>query len=263
MSKLSSFFSSTIGKKITVALTGLFICSFLVVHLSGNFQLFKSDGGFAFNSYAAFMTTNPLIKTISYILYASILYHAFKGLYLAYRNRQARPVKYAVAKGSANSMWASRNMGILGTIVLVFIVVHMSNFWWEYHNGDLPYTEYTLDLKSGEILETKDVTGEYSQQSVKQAVLTDVENGREIHVYRDLYKIVASAFQQPLLVLLYVISMGALGFHLAHGFKSAFQTLGINHPQYNGLIRWVGMFIFGVVIPLGFASMPIYFFLFH
>lgn len=263
MSKFFSFFSSTIGKKITVALTGLFLCAFIVVHLFGNFQLFYDDAGFAFNQYTVFMTTNPVIKTISYILYFSILYHAFKGLYLANKNRRARPVKYAVVHGAANSTWSSRNMGILGTVLLIFIVVHMGNFWWGYHNGDLPYTQYTVDLKKREVTDVQDVSGQYDQETVKSALVTDVENQREIHVYRDLYKVVEFSFGQAWYVLLYVISMGALGFHLVHGFKSAFQTLGINYPRYNGLIRWVGVFIFGIIIPLGFASMPIYFFLFH
>src|SRR5438477_12369983 len=122
-------FNSSLGQKLIMALTGLFLCLFLVVHVSGNLQLFKNDSGLAFNQYSVFMTTNPLIKAISYILYATILYHAYKGLVLAWKNQKARPVKYAAFDGKANSPWASRNMGILGTIILVFIIIHMNDFW--------------------------------------------------------------------------------------------------------------------------------------
>lgn len=261
MSRISEFFSSSIGKKITVALTGLFLALFLIVHLWGNFQLFKSDEGFAINKYTVFMTTNPFIKVISYILYLSILWHAFKGLHLVWLNKRARPVRYAVVNGKANSIWASRNMGLLGTIVLVFIAVHLSNFWAEYHWGELPYTKYVVDVGSGEIISTEDVTGQGYDQ--KGFVLTDVENQQEIHVYKDMYKVVEAGFRQPLIVLLYVVSMVALGFHLRHGFQSGFQTLGLNHPKYNGAIRWVGMVFFSVLIPLGFAAIPVYFYFFH
>lgn len=261
MSRFSAFFSSSIGKKITVALTGLFLCLFLIVHLWGNLQFFKSDEGFAINKYTVFMTSNPFIKVISYILYVSILWHAFKGLHLVWKNRQARRVRYAVVNGSANSRWASRNMGILGTVILVFLAVHLTNFWGEYHFGELPYTKYVVDTRTGEIISHEDVTGQGYEE--KGLVLTDAESQQEIHVYKDMYRVVEAGFQQPLIVLLYLIAMVALGFHLTHGFRSSFQTLGMNHPKYNGAVRWVGMFIFGVLIPAGFASMPIYFFFFH
>jgi succinate dehydrogenase / fumarate reductase cytochrome b subunit len=92
-------FQSSIGQKVIMGLTGIFLCTFLVVHVSGNFQLFKADQGLAFNEYTVFMTTNPLIKVVSYLLYASIIFHAIKGLHLAYKNTQGRPVKYAVTNG--------------------------------------------------------------------------------------------------------------------------------------------------------------------
>ena len=106
MSWVTQTLSSSIGKKLVMALTGLFLCSFLIVHMSGNLQLFKHDDGLAFNVYAVFMTTNPLIKTVSYGLYAFILLHAFEGLYLAKQNRQARGnQRYVVSNGKANSSW--------------------------------------------------------------------------------------------------------------------------------------------------------------
>lgn len=111
MSWVTQTLSSSIGKKLVMALTGLFLCSFLIVHMSGNLQLFKQDNGLAFNVYAVFMTTNPFIKTISYGLYALILLHAIEGLYVTYQNRQARgEQRYVVNGGSANSSWFSRNI---------------------------------------------------------------------------------------------------------------------------------------------------------
>jgi succinate dehydrogenase / fumarate reductase cytochrome b subunit len=237
-----------------MALTGLFLCSFLVVHLIGNMQLFKSDGGFAFNTYAVFMTGNPLIKTISYGLYAIILFHAVWGLYLAASNRNARPVPYAVVDGSANSSWTSRWMGVLGTLILVFIVMHMSDFWAEYKFGELPYTRYERDLVSGDLVwnPAEPIAGKmesFTNESVEYTVV------------KDLYAEVAEAFKEWWIVLLYILAMAALSFHLVHGFSSAFQSLGINHSKYNGLIKFVGIWIFGILIPFLFAAMPVYFFI--
>ena len=152
MSWLTKTLSSSIGKKVLMSLTGLFLCTFLLVHLIGNLQLFKNDGGYAFNKYAVFMTTFPLIKIVSYVNYALILFHAFWGLYLEYQNRKARPVAYAVVRNQ--SSFSSRNMAILGTILLVYIVVHMGDFWYKFHNEPLPYVQYTENVTSGEIVAT-------------------------------------------------------------------------------------------------------------
>lgn len=249
--------SSSIGKKITMSLTGLFLCSFLAVHLIGNLQLLKSDGGLAFNTYAVFMTTFPLVKFISYGLYASIVYHAAMGLYLASKNSAARKSKYAVAAGNATSFWASRWMGVLGTIILVFITVHMSDFWAEYHWGHIPYVQYEVDLNSG--LTTSVDTGIAPIEAKMQESYPQPTT--KLVIVKDLFREVNGAFKHPLLVLLYVFSMFALAFHLIHGFKSAFQTLGVNHNKYNGLIRFLGIWVFGIIIPALFALIPIYIFI--
>jgi succinate dehydrogenase / fumarate reductase cytochrome b subunit len=185
--------------------------------------LFKNDGGEAFNLYAQFMTTNPLIKTASYILYAGILLHVFYSLYLSIKNKQARPVGYNMAKPSYNSSWKSRNMGILGTIVLIFLVIHMRSFWYEMHYGDMPTVSY-----GGVMVE-------------------------------DLYTVVKAAFSQWWYALIYVLAMIGLAFHLSHGFWSAFQTLGLNHKKYTPFIKSLSL-IFAIAVPALFASMPIYFF---
>jgi succinate dehydrogenase / fumarate reductase cytochrome b subunit len=264
MSWITKMFNSSIGQKLLVALTGLFLCTFLVVHASGNLQLFKNDGGMAFNLYTVFMTTNPLIKTVSYILYFSILFHAFKGLALTYKNRTARPVRYAMVDGKANSHWTSRNMGVLGTILLVFIVVHMSDFWYEYKFGHIPYVQYKENLATGEITSQAyvDENGNPKTIAKKMEETIVTENGVDykLVIVKDLYTEVAEEFENLWLVLLYVASMFAVSFHLYHGFKSGFQTLGLNHPRYNTAISFLGTWVFSIIVPAMFAAMPLYFY---
>ncbi len=261
MNWVIKMFSSSLGQKFIMALTGLFLCSFLIVHMIGNLQLFKADDGLAFNKYAVFMTTNPLIKVTSYLLYFSILFHAFKGIMLVIKNNKARPVKYAVQNGAANSHWTSRSMGLLGTIILVFIVVHMKNFWFEYKFGhEIGYTSYYTNLATG-VTGSKEMSAEYTQFNKIEEGMTADENGQyRLVIVKDLYKAVASQFKEWYLVALYVLCMFAEAFHLYHGFKSAFQSLGLNHSKYNGLINFIGIWVFSILIPAGFAAMPLFFF---
>jgi succinate dehydrogenase / fumarate reductase, cytochrome b subunit len=215
-------FSSSLGRKLLMAFTGLFLILFLAVHLAGNLQLLKDDGGHAFNVYAKFMTTNPLIKVISYGNYAFILLHILMAGFLTRKNREARGSQgYAVAGKS--SAWASRNMGILGTLVLIFLIIHMKDFWAQMHWGGIPTATY---------------------------------EGVEV---KDLYAIVSLAFSEAWYVILYVVCMIGLSFHLWHGFTSAFQTLGLNHLKYNPVINFVGR-SFAVIVPAAFALIPIWMF---
>ena len=220
MNWFTNFFSSTIGRKVVMALTGLFLILFLVVHLIGNLQLLKSDNGQSFNVYAQFMTSNPLIKVISYVNYAFILIHVIWSIMLTRRNRIARgPESYALSKNSSH--WTSRNMGILGTFIFIFLVIHLRSFWYEMHWGGIPTTTY---------------------------------EGTE---YKNLYAVVEAAYTDIWFVVLYVVSMTLLAFHLFHGFGSVFQTLGLNHVKYNPVIRFLGV-SFAVVVPALFALIPIY-----
>jgi len=225
MSWLTTTLASSLGRKVVMSLTGLFLCTFLIVHMAGNLQLFKGDGGHAFNVYSHFMTHNPLIMTVSYLLYASILIHSTMALILTRHNQASRPVKYAYQRPEANSHWTSRNMGILGTVLLFFIVTHMRTFWYTMHFGPIPMVEY------------------------------------EGEQYKDLYKVVLAAFSNVWYVLFYVLAMGALAFHLVHGFQSGFQTLGWRHKKYSPMIEWIGTYVFGLLIPTLFAAMPVYIFL--
>lgn len=254
MSNSKPVLSSSLGRKLIMSLTGIFLCAFLVIHLIGNLQLFKNDDGYAFNNYAYFMTSFTPIKVVSYLLYASIILHAIYALILTMKNKAARPIGYAQYNGAANSKWNSRNMGILGTIILVFLATHLQNFWWKYHNDQVPYVEYRTDLASGNTTVNEIQAAEFSDYQVT------VENNVEIIKARDLYKQVDFAFQNIGLVILYVISMVALSFHLIHGFKSAFQTLGVSHKKYVPIIEFLGIWVFGIIIPIGFALMPLYFY---
>lgn len=220
-------FKSSLGRKYLMALSGLFLCTFLIVHCIGNMQLFKDDGGQTFNEYTYFMTHNPLIKIIAYVNYALILLHIINGFILLSANKKARPQAYANVDQSKSSTWSSRNMGILGTLILVFLIVHMRSFWFEMKFGSIPIINY---------------------------------DGSDI-VYKDMYKIVVEAFTQAWYVVLYVICMIALAFHLFHGFQSAFQTFGINHHRYTPIIKVIGVGVFAIIIPALFAAMPLFFLL--
>ena len=225
------FITSSIGQKVVMSLTGLFLIVFLVVHLVGNLQLLAADEGQAFNEYAYFMTTNPLIGGLSYGLYAGFLLHAIQGLALWYRNRQAAggQSRYAVNALQAASAHApkrsSAHMALLGTIILVFLGIHMGDFWYS--------MKFTEDIDT---------------------VTYAAGGGAAV---KNLYYKVSQSFAQPWIVIVYVVSMVVLGFHLVHGFWSAFQTLGLNHRKYTPLLKALGV-IYAVVVPAAFAAIPVY-----
>ncbi|HXR81922.1 MAG TPA: succinate dehydrogenase cytochrome b subunit, partial [Saprospiraceae bacterium] len=223
---LTRFFTSSLGQKLIMSLTGLFLILFLVVHMTGNLQLLSHDGGESFNIYAAFMSHNPFILVISIGLYAFILLHSIQGLVLWAANRKAKGKTFK-ANTSQGSTWASKNMALLGTLLFAFLLLHMGDFWVKMRFTD------SLAMVT------------YPGHS------TPVE---------DIYSRVHIAFQNLWIVVAYVIGVTALGFHLVHGFQSAFQTLGINHKKYTPVIKALG-WIYTIVISLGFLSMPLYHYL--
>ena len=226
----SALLKSSLAKKYWMAFTGLFLCLFLVGHLAGNLQLLYTGIGARdqFNEYALFMTTNPVVQALSIITFVSILFHVIDGVLITINNRKARPTGYVSFKPETNTKWPSRNMGLLGTVILVFIVIHLINFWGQ--------------MKFGALNETVYVT----------------TNGEEV---KDLYTLTVMTFQDEEMglvwALFYLVSMIALSFHLYHGFGSGFQSLGINHPKYNTFIRRVGV-AFAILVPLAFAIIPFY-----
>ena len=270
----SALLKSSLAKKYWMALTGLFLCLFLVGHLAGNLQLIFSDASH-FNQYALFMTSNPVVKILSYLTYISILFHAFDGFLLTYQNVKARPIGYAKTNPSANSSFSSRNMAVLGTLILVFIITHMVNFWAVMHFDEkMPLQTVTVE-NMGQKMEyyiTTDL-GKFFPKDPMQLQQSGIEirnrteffnkqaNVKMGEGYKDLYQITVAFFKDAkwglIATLLYVLAMITLSFHLLHGFSSAFQSLGANHPKYNGLIKGFGKG-FAIVVPLLFASIPLY-----
>ncbi len=133
-------FYTTIGRKILMALTGLFLIMFLAEHLYGNLLLFKLDGGVSFDEYSEFMAGNMIIRTIEYVLFAAIVIHAVDGLLITLANRKARPISYETNRQSGNSTWFSRNMGLTGTFILVFLIIHLKTFFVEFRFGHIEET---------------------------------------------------------------------------------------------------------------------------
>ncbi len=216
--------TSSVGKKVLMSLTGLFLVTFLIVHMVGNFQLLIPDieeASASFNKYAVFMTTFPLIKATSYLLYGSILFHTLLAIITTWQNKQARPVGYAV-DGHSEVNWMSRYMGVFGTVIFVFLIVHMGNFWFRYHFGD--------------VLPIMEIDGE---------------------IYKNLYAVVATSFMVWWYSLFYIVAMFAVGFHLWHGFQSGFQTLGLRHIKYTSIVSITSKLL-AIAFIVGFASMPIY-----
>jgi succinate dehydrogenase / fumarate reductase cytochrome b subunit len=278
----SALLKSSIAKKYWMALTGLFLCLFLAGHLAGNLQLLVPNNALNFNQYALFMTSNPAVKLLSYLTYISILFHAIDGILLTIQNKKARPVGYAKTDG-ASSSFASRNMAVLGTIILVFIATHMVNFWAKMHfDKNMPIMTKTIEVQGQkQVFYVGTQTGQYfpvdqvakevdkKEQSMmpKQFV---IKNRTELYynqvdvktadLYKDLYKITLDFFKDAKYGLYftigYVLAMLALSFHLWHGFQSAFQSLGVNSSKLTPVIKFFGR-AFAIIVPLLFAIIPV------
>ncbi|WP_300675107.1 succinate dehydrogenase cytochrome b subunit [Soonwooa sp.] len=210
---------SSLTRKMLMCLTGLFLSFFLLIHFLGNLQLFLPEdvAHHQFNAYSQFLAGNVIIKIVSYVLYFSIILHAVDGLIITLKNRKSGG-KYQNDRRGRASKWAARNMGVLGTLVLIFLVIHFQNFWYVYKFGTPPIDE------AGN---------------------------------KDLYILVVSVFKEWWYVLIYVISMIALCYHLIHGIYSAIRTLGLYHPKYVKWFKIVGI-AYSIIICAGFAMMPIY-----
>jgi succinate dehydrogenase / fumarate reductase cytochrome b subunit len=217
------FFTSSIGKKLIMGLTGLFLITFLIVHVSVNSCIFLNDGGETFNSIAHFMSHNWLLRFLEIGLFAGLILHIIQGLILWKQNSKARPVKYSVNATNQNSKWYSRSMGLLGTLLLFFLIIHVSKFF--------------LDTK----------IAMYGDRGVNDAS-------------HNLYEEMKTEFQNWWVVVIYILGLISLFWHLIHGFQSAFQTLGINHKKYTPIIKIIGIG-YSVIICILFALMPIAFYM--
>ena len=216
---MSTLFSSSIGKKLLMSLAGLFLCTFLVVHLAINLLLLLNDGGEAFKTGVEFMTTNPVVKIMEYVLFGGFLIHIIWGTILQMQNWMARPKRYAVTNNSQTSFF-SKYMIHTGAIIFVFLVIHLMNFY---------------AVKLGLVAVPAGVEGKH-----------------------DFYHMAINLFSQRIYSTIYVGFMIFLGFHLIHAFQSAFQTLGINHKKYSPAINVIGI-IYSIVVSAGFAIIPLYF----
>lgn len=216
--------SSSIARKFVMAITGLFLIMFLIAHLTGNLLLLKGDGGVAFNQYAHFMKHNPLIILSEFVLLAGFLFHIVQGIVLIRNNRAARPVAYAYKDNSETQSTFSKYMGPLGIVILAFLILHLLDFF---------AYKYTANLFGGVDMVTVD--------GVEMA---------------DLAPIVYAKFGKLVFVIMYVVAMAIVGFHLHHGFQSAFQSLGMNHKKYTPIIKKVGA-VYAIIVPLLFALIPI------
>lgn len=207
-------------KKIWMAATGLFLCVFLVIHLLGNLQLLlpADKAREQFNGYSHFLSHNILIKIIEWVLFISIILHILYALLLTMAARKANGPRYRYDKRPQVSAWNSRNMGLLGTIILIFLIIHLKDFWYHYKFTDLPLDQ---------------------------------------HGNTDLYSIVVAAYQQWWYVILYTAGILALGAHLLHGFFSAARTIGLYHPKYVRWMRVIGWLYTGIMT-IGFIMIPIY-----
>lgn len=211
------YFSTSIGKKLQMSLTGLFLIMFLVVHCYVNAQIFYNDNGVRFKEAAHFMGTNFVIRTVEFGLFAFLILHIVQGLSLWFKNRSRRTNRYAVNAGNKTSPWYSRSMALLGTLILMFLVLHLYKFWGPNR-------------------------------------LTQLQTGKELDLYQAMY----DEFQMTWVVVVYVLGCISLGWHLVHGFYSAFQTMGLGTARYKGMIKAIGIG-FSIIVPLIFALMPIAF----
>jgi len=220
---MSGFLSSSIARKVAMALSALFLIFFLIIHLVVNLtSLFSED---LFNELSHFMGTNPLIQfALQPVLIFGVVFHFVMGFVLELKNRASRNVKYAKYNGSASASWMSRNMAISGGVILAFIVVHFLDFWIPELN-----TKYVLGDMSGYL-----------------------EGTEKFRYYEELHH----KFESPIKVGIYVIAFVLLALHLLHGFQSAFQSIGFNN-KYTNFVKKLGV-VYSIVIPLGFIIIALF-----
>jgi succinate dehydrogenase / fumarate reductase cytochrome b subunit len=228
-------FTSSIGKKIVMALTGIFLIIFLVIHVGINATIFAdlnvpiwpfdaNENGLMFNKAAHFMGSTVLIRILEVGLFVGFIAHIIQGLVLEYDNRKRRGAQgYAVDLGNKGSKWYSRSMGLLGTILLIFLIIHWWHFW-------VP-ARFT-----GHEYLTEEVIG-----------------GVEMH---NMFNLMQFTFKELWVVILYVLACISLAYHLLHGFQSAFRTIGLGNKKWLVIVQAAGVG-YSILVPLLFALMPI------
>lgn len=218
--KWSEFFTSSVGKKLVMGLTGLFLISFLVVHAGINACIWANDGGIMFNKAAHFMGATVVVRILEVGLFIGIFIHIIQGYVLEFSNLSKRGTGYKVNLGNRGSRWYSRSMGLLGTILLLFFIIHWKQFW-------IP-SRFT---------------------GVEQVTI----DGKEMH---NMFTLMQSTFTELWVVIVYVVACFSLAWHLMHGFQSAFRTIGVHNKRFLAIIQSAGIG-FAVIISFVFAMMPI------
>ncbi len=199
---MSGFLSSSIARKVAMALSALFLIIFLIIHLTVNLTSLFSEK--VFNEMSHFMGTNPLIQfAMQPVLIFGVVFHFVMGFVLELKNKQARNVKYVKYNGGASASWMSRNMIYSGLVILAFLILHFVDFWFPEMNHK--YIEFLPE-------DPNRYFGELQHK-----------------------------FANPLRVGAYVIAFVLLALHLLHGFQSAFQSVGFNN-KYTSAVKSFGKF---------------------
>ncbi len=218
--KWSEFLTSAVGKKIVMGITGLSLIVFLVVHVGVNACIWANDGGDMFNKAAHFMGATVVIRILEVGLFIGIFLHIIQGYLLTVQNQAKRKTGYAVPMGNRGSRWYSRSMGLLGTILLLFFILHWWHFW-------IP-SRFT-------------------------GVVQKMVDGNEMH---DMFSLMKFTFSDLWVVIVYVVACFSLFWHLLHGFQSSFRTMGLANSRHIGMVQVLGVG-FSVLVSLAFAMMPV------
>ena len=222
---MAKFLSSSIGKKFLMSLSGLFLLAFLFVHLTVNSMILFDSSGDLFNRAAHFMSTHPVIRIVEPVLAIGFILHILYAVILTIHNLYTRPVGYKSQKLGHSSTWASRNMFVLGLVILTFLVIHIANFFWK------------IKVTGHDLLSEITVNG--------------------IHMENSFALVTTFFIEWWWIVIVYVIGSIALGFHLYHALWSAFQTLGWSNGLWRRRLNRLGLVI-SVVIAGGFALIPLW-----
>ena len=202
--------------------TGIFLILFLIVHVCVNACIWAGNGGRMYNIAANFLGTTVVMRVLEIGLFIGFIVHIVQAYVLELQNRRKRSVGYQVPMGNRGSRWYTRYMGWLGTFILLFLVIHLKDFWTQTRFTGLDDYQQTYD----------------GVQMI------------------DLFRLMQDTFANPWIVVVYLIGCLSLAFHLLHGFQSAFRSLGVYNGRYLRLINSVGIG-FAVIVPLAFAMMPI------
>lgn len=227
MSKLISALSSTIGRKYLTGITGIGLILFTIGHLLGNLNLFIGPNSFNLYTYKL-ESLGPLLEVIEIGLAICFILHAIVGISVYLNKKKARPIEYSVynsAGGNSKQNFSSRSMMVTGSIIMIFLVMHIITF------------------KFG--------------PSIEQGYVTNI-NGVDM---RDLYRLVVEKFKQLPVVLVYTIVMILLGTHLRHGFWSAFQSLGLLNKKYRPFVYTLGILV-AALLSVGFLILPLWVYFF-